>query len=221
MAGLPCLSRDQEQRRARGLSTCRAPIHHLQNGSRTRHRSQQLVLSRSPLRLVRAGLVGVGVQVSPGLASAAAAAHAIVSFAHIISSEGRITPSCPAASPRAHDSFSPTNDTAGRPDYVRHEGFSRPLCETLGPSHVQGRRNARKAANPPRRENVSPAAVVWECLEEEVKARRRFGVSSAGYTRLILQIVAQSQQPARRRGQMTWSQVRRSASGTARPRPSG
>lgn len=107
MAGLPCLSRDQEQRRARGMSTCRAPIHHLQNGSRTRHRSQQLVLSRSPLRLVRAGLVGVGVQVSPGLASAAAAAHAIVSFAHIISSEGRITPSCPAASPRAHDSFSP------------------------------------------------------------------------------------------------------------------
>jgi hypothetical protein len=62
----------------------------------------------------------------------------------------------------------------GRADYVRHEGFLRPLCETLGPSHVQGRRNAREAANTPRRENnrLSSSRPRGQCLVEEVKARR-------------------------------------------------
>jgi hypothetical protein len=60
---------------------------------------------------------------------------------------------------RARDSSSNHTD-----DYFKktdHEGFSRrrlALCETLrAPSHVQGRRNAREAANPPRREKSKQA----------------------------------------------------------------
>jgi hypothetical protein len=41
-------------------------------------------------------------------------------------------------------------------------------------------------------------------LVEAVQARRFGRLLSAGYTRLMLQIVAQSQQLQRRRGQMTW-----------------
>jgi len=104
-------------------------------------------------------LLAVGVLASPRLMCI------FVIICLLLWPKGTITPrEKPAAlATRAHDSSSNHTD-----DYFKQktkitcgtEGFSRQfrlaLCETLrAPSHVQGRRNAREAANPPRRENQS------------------------------------------------------------------
>lgn len=98
--------------------------------------------SRSPLRLVRAGLVGV--VFSPGLASADTR-----SCSHYCDRRNNGTEQ--PASPRAHDDSKTTRTWTV---CLRHEGFSRPLCETLAQPRA-GQKRARKAANPPRRENVT------------------------------------------------------------------
>jgi hypothetical protein len=115
MAGPPCLSRDQEQRRARGLSsslvTCRAP--HLQNGSWTKtHRAR--AKSVAPCASWARGCCHVGVLALTRLASAAFARNRVI-CSHYFRAQEIITPkSQPAASPRAHDTFSNNTDTRER-----------------------------------------------------------------------------------------------------------
>lgn len=100
----------------------------------------------------------VGVLVfSPRLASADVGI--FVSFASWIDRKEELHRESPCAR-HAHMTVFPSKPPHGRIQRKQTkimcgtEGFSqRPLCETLrAPSHVHGRRNAREAANPPRRE---------------------------------------------------------------------